>query len=201
MTPASLTVRADNKSKIYGAADPTLTYTVTGTLYYGDGPSVVSGVTLSTATGAAATVGTHVITVTGGTAANYTITDVNGTLTVTPLMPPPQPLVTLINVQLILNKKHLVTQILVTFSGAVQCDRGPDAGNLSPGNRRQEGLVRCQEREARQFRSADFNAASDMVTLTPKKAFALTKPVQLRVNGQLPSGLEDSIGRLHRRRS
>jgi hypothetical protein len=34
------------------------------------------------------------------------------------------------------------------------------------------------------------------VTLTPKKAFALTKPVQLRVNGQPPSGLEDSAGRL-----
>ena len=38
--------------------------------------------TLSTATGAAATAGTHAITATGGTAANYAITDVNGTLTV-----------------------------------------------------------------------------------------------------------------------
>ena len=38
--------------------------------------------TLSTTTGAAATAGTHTITATGGTAANYAITDVNGTLTV-----------------------------------------------------------------------------------------------------------------------
>ena len=82
VSQARLTVTADDKSKVYGAADPTLTYTVTGTLYYGDGPSVVSGVTLSTATGAAATAGTHTITATGGTAANYAITDVNGTLTV-----------------------------------------------------------------------------------------------------------------------
>ena len=37
---------------------------------------------LSTTTGAAATDSTHPITVIGGTAANYTITDVNGTLTV-----------------------------------------------------------------------------------------------------------------------
>ena len=79
---AALTVTADNKSKVYGAADPALTDTVTGTFYYGDGPDVVSGVTLSTTTGAAATAGTHAITTSGGTAANYAITDVNGTLTV-----------------------------------------------------------------------------------------------------------------------
>ena len=29
-----------------------------------------------------------------------------------------------------------------------------------------------------------------------KKGFALTKPVQIQVNGQPPSGLEDSFGRL-----
>ena len=81
---AALTVTADDKSKVYGGADPTLTDTVTGTFYYDDGPGVVSGVTLSTATGAGATAGTHTITATGGTAANYVVTDADGTLTVTP---------------------------------------------------------------------------------------------------------------------
>ena len=85
VSKAPLTVTADNKSKVYGAADPTLTYTPSGTLYYGDTYSVISGVTLSTTTGAAATAGTHTITASGGTAANYAITDVNGTLTVTAL--------------------------------------------------------------------------------------------------------------------
>ena len=79
---APLTVTADNKSKVYGATDPNLTYTVSGTFYYTDGPSVVSGVSLSTATGAAATAGTHTITASGGMAANYGITDADGTLTV-----------------------------------------------------------------------------------------------------------------------
>ncbi len=79
---AALTVTPNAESKVYGGADPTRTYTVSGTFYYGDGPSVVSGVTLSTATGAAATAGTHTITATGGTAANYAITDDSGTLTV-----------------------------------------------------------------------------------------------------------------------
>ena len=79
---APLTITADSKSKIYGAANPTLTYTVYG-LLNGDSPSLVSGVSLvdhdraqrrrSELTPSSST---------GGTAANYAITDVNGTLTV-----------------------------------------------------------------------------------------------------------------------
>src|SRR4029077_13417840 len=76
------TITADNQSKVYGAADPTLTYTPSGTLYNGDTYSVISSVSLSTTTGAAATAGTHTITATGGTAANYNVVDANGTLTV-----------------------------------------------------------------------------------------------------------------------
>ncbi len=82
VSKASLTVTADNQTKVYGAPDPVLTYTPSGTLYYSDTYSVISGVSLATATGAAATAGTHTITISGGTAANYAITDVNGTLTV-----------------------------------------------------------------------------------------------------------------------
>ena len=49
---AALTVTADDQSKVYGAANPALTYTVTGTTYYGDvAQTVVSGVSLSTTTG------------------------------------------------------------------------------------------------------------------------------------------------------
>ncbi|HTG67139.1 MAG TPA: MBG domain-containing protein, partial [Flavobacterium sp.] len=79
---ASLTVTADDKGKTYGGADPALTYTPSGTLFYGDGYSVITGVNLSTATGAAATYGTHAITASNGAASNYDIVHVNGTLTV-----------------------------------------------------------------------------------------------------------------------
>jgi filamentous hemagglutinin family protein len=79
---APLTVTADPKSKAYGDADPALTYTASGQLFGGDTYGVISGVNLSTATGAAATAGTHPILATGGTATNYAITDVNGVLTV-----------------------------------------------------------------------------------------------------------------------
>src|SRR5260370_6669853 len=84
---AVLTVTADDKSKVYGAADPALTSTPSGTLYYGDGYDVITGVSLSTATGAAANFGTHPIMASGGTAANYDVTFVNGTLTVGKAVP------------------------------------------------------------------------------------------------------------------
>jgi len=82
VTQATLVATADNQSKVYGAADPTLTYTPSGALYYGDTYSVISGVGLTAVTGAAATAGTHTITASGGTASNYAVVDVNGTLTV-----------------------------------------------------------------------------------------------------------------------
>ena len=82
----------------------------------GDAPSVISGVTLSTTTGAAATAGTHAITATGGTAANYTITDVNGTLTVTKA-----PLTIIANSQTIVAGQSLPA-LTVSYSGFVNGD-------------------------------------------------------------------------------
>ena len=83
VSKASLTVTADDKSKTYGGADPVLSYTASGTLYYGDSYGVISGVSLSAPTGAAATAGSHEITASGGVAGNYDITHVKGTLSVT----------------------------------------------------------------------------------------------------------------------
>ena len=196
VTKAPLTVTADNKSKVYGAADPTLTYTVSGALYYGDGPSVVSGVTLATATGTAATVGTHPITVTGGSAANYAIADVAGTLTVTAATTTPPPLVTMTTVQLMTNKKHLVTQIVISFSGAVNAGEAGSLATYRLATAGKNGSFTAKNAQVIKLKSTVYNPASDSVTLTPKKAFALTKPVQLVVHGEPPSGLQDSLGRL-----
>ncbi len=195
VTKAPLTAAADNKSKSYGAADPTLTYTITGTFYYGAGPSVVSGVTLSTATGAAATVGTHAITPTGGSAANYTITDVPGTLTVTASTTTPPPLVTMTNVDPVKNKKHLVTQILVNLSGTVNAGEADSLATYRLATAGKKGSFTAKHAQVIKLKSAVYNPATDSVTLTPKKAFALTKPVQLVVDGVPPSGLQDSYGR------
>jgi len=83
ITPATLTVTADSKSKVYGGADSTLTYTPSGTLYFGDTyAGVIGDIVLSTATARLPVAGSHPIKVTGGSAANYAIEKVNGTLNV-----------------------------------------------------------------------------------------------------------------------
>ncbi|MBP7334483.1 MBG domain-containing protein [Niveispirillum sp.] len=78
VTPALLTVKADDLTRIYGAADPALTYTATG-LVNGD------GLTGSLTRDAGKNVGTYAIgqgSLTAG--ANYTISFQAGTLTIDP---------------------------------------------------------------------------------------------------------------------
>ncbi len=192
----ALAVIADDKTKTLGAPDPALTFSVNGNFYYGDGPVVVSGVALSTTTGASATVGTHPIIITGGTAANYAITDVPGTLTVTASTTPPPALVTLTHVQAVTNKKHLVTQIVVTLSGPVNATEAQNVGTYRLATAGKKNSFDARNAKLIKLKSAVYNAASNTVTLIPKKPFALTKPVQIRINGQPPAGLQDSLGRL-----
>ena len=77
ITPKAVTVVADAKSKVYGAADPALTYVATGL----EGTDVLSG-SLDRATGE--NTGTYAIS--QGTVANsnYTITYTGADLTITP---------------------------------------------------------------------------------------------------------------------
>ncbi len=85
VTAAALTVAAENTTRIYGDANPTLLYTVTG-FTHGDTAAVVSGAaTVSTSAVIASAPGSYAITVAPGTltAANYTFALMPGTLTVT----------------------------------------------------------------------------------------------------------------------
>jgi filamentous hemagglutinin family protein len=82
---AHLTVTADNQSRLYGAANPTLTTTVSG-FVNGEDATVLSGAGSATTTATTATnVGMAVITAGAGTlsAANYDFTTLaDGTLTI-----------------------------------------------------------------------------------------------------------------------
>ena len=83
---AVLTVTANNASKVYGAALPAFSPTYSG-FQNGDTSAVLSGSpSLTTTATAASSVGTYTITAAVGTltAANYSFSFVNGTLTVTP---------------------------------------------------------------------------------------------------------------------
>ena len=83
ITPAALTVKADDKTKAYGAALPAFTATYTG-FVNSETESVLSGtLSLNSTATATSAAGTYPITPSGVTSANYTINFVNGALTVT----------------------------------------------------------------------------------------------------------------------
>jgi hypothetical protein len=82
VTPASLQITADNKSKLYSAALPTLTVSYAG-FVNGDTPAALTTQPAVNTTGTAAShVGAYPITASGAVSNNYTFTYVAGTLTV-----------------------------------------------------------------------------------------------------------------------
>jgi filamentous hemagglutinin family protein len=83
VTPATLTISASNASRLYGATNPAFTASYNG-LVNGNSSNVVSGLTLTTAATTASNVGTYTITAANGSASNYTLSYVGGTITVTP---------------------------------------------------------------------------------------------------------------------
>lgn len=83
ITPAPLTITADDQAKLYGAELPTLTFRFDG-FVNGDSPaSLTAAPSVSTTATAASHVGSYPIAVASAAAANYTITFAPGTLTVT----------------------------------------------------------------------------------------------------------------------
>src|SRR4029077_4119308 len=84
VTPAALTITVDDQSKVYGAALPALTASYSGFINGDTVASLDTPVTLSTTATASSVVGTYPITASAAADANYTISFVAGTLTVTP---------------------------------------------------------------------------------------------------------------------
>jgi hypothetical protein len=84
---ATLTVKADDQTRAYGADNPSLTYTMTGFVNNDTQASATSGTpSLTTTATSTSDPGQYPITITAGTlaASNYAFSFVNGTLTVTP---------------------------------------------------------------------------------------------------------------------
>jgi VCBS repeat-containing protein len=86
VTPAVLTITANNETRAYGAANPALTVSYSGFVNGDTAASLATPPTPTTTATAASGVGTYPITATGAVSANYAISYVNGTLTVTPAM-------------------------------------------------------------------------------------------------------------------
>ncbi|KAF2340144.1 MBG domain-containing protein, partial [Flavobacterium nitrogenifigens] len=82
VTQASLIVTADDKSKTYGSANPALTVSYLGFVNGDTEASLTSAAAASTTVTASSPVGTYVITAGGASSPNYSISYVEGTLTV-----------------------------------------------------------------------------------------------------------------------
>jgi hypothetical protein len=87
VTPAALTISANNQSKLYGAALPTLTASYSGLVNGDTAAGLDTPPTLSTTALASSHVvaGGYAISATGAADTDYTIGYANGTLTVTPV--------------------------------------------------------------------------------------------------------------------
>ena len=83
VNPAPLTITADNKARAFGQPNPPLTASYNG-FVNGESPAVLSAQPiLNTSATLASPAGNYPITVSGAAAANYAVTPVNGTLSVT----------------------------------------------------------------------------------------------------------------------
>lgn len=85
ITPETLTVTADPQTRVYGEANPTLTYTLTGFVNGDTAADVTGAPVLATSATSTSNVGNYAIEVAAATlsAPGYVIATANGTLTVT----------------------------------------------------------------------------------------------------------------------
>ncbi len=86
VTPATLTVTANNKRRNMGAPNPPLTVTTTGFVYGETDTIFITPPVASTLADVNSPAGDYVISVSGATAKNYIINYVPGKLTIDPLM-------------------------------------------------------------------------------------------------------------------
>ncbi|MCC9065454.1 MBG domain-containing protein [Flavobacterium piscisymbiosum] len=83
ITKATLTITADDKTKVYGTANPTLTASYSGFVNGDTSVSLITLPTITTIADATSPVGTYTITASGAVSDNYDFTYVNGNLTIT----------------------------------------------------------------------------------------------------------------------
>jgi hypothetical protein len=116
---------------------------------------------------------------------------------ITVTMPPaPPPLVDVTGVQAVLSKRGQLTRVVVGFSGPLTASQADNVAMYRlelPGER---GSFRARTTRAVKLRSADYDASTNTVALTLHRPLRLAKRVELTIDGEAPTGLEDSQGRL-----
>jgi Bacterial Ig-like domain (group 2) len=106
------------------------------------------------------------------------------------------PLVTVPSVQAMENKRHMVAEIIVHFSGPVNASEAENTGMYRLTETGRNDSFIAKNATAVKLASATYNAALDEVILKPKRPFGLSNCVQVVIDGHQPGGLQDSFGRV-----
>jgi cyclophilin family peptidyl-prolyl cis-trans isomerase len=94
------------------------------------------------------------------------------------------------------NKRGQVTQLDVDFSGPLNSTLAERSNIYRLGYPNRAGVVRAGNSSAVRVRSARYNMATDSVMLALNKPLALaSRALDLVIDGQSPSGLQDVVGR------
>jgi len=170
-------------------------FTAVGTFSNHTTENVTSQVTWASSNAAVATISAAGLATGKGTGAASiaaALDGITGSTAIKVTLPPP---VTVTLVKQVLNKKHQVTEIVVTFSGGVNAMEAQETSMFRLVMAGKDHSFVAKNATVIKLSSAVYNGASDTITLIPKKAFSRSKPVQLTINGTPPSGLQDSFGR------
>ncbi len=188
VTPASLTITANNTSMYQGEAVPPLSVSYSGFVNGDCSASLVRQPTVTTPVTAISPAGAYPIVPGGASSPNYAIAYASGVLVVTPA---PVRVVS-VSIQAVrLGKTKKTTQVIVIqFSGALDPGDAQSLGNYSlatiPSNKKQKS-------KAVALSQATYNPANNTVRLVTRSALVLNPPLKLTL---LAAGLLDSLGRL-----
>ena len=108
------------------------------------------------------------------------------------VVPPP---VSVTGVSEVLNKRHQLTGVTISFSGAVNSGEADNTHTYRLATAGKKGSFTAKNATVIKLKSAVYDGTTDLVTLNLKKPMALSKVIELLVYGTGPFGLEDSLGR------
>jgi hypothetical protein len=187
VTPAPLTITANNAKMVQGAAVPPLSASYRG-FVNGDSPaSLAVKPTVTTAATSRSPAGTYAIVVGGASSPNYAINYANGILVVTPA--PVKVLKISIQAIRVGNSTKTTQVIVVQFSGAMN---PANAQSISNYTLTTIPTSKSQKSQSVALSQAQYNAKTNTVTLITRKPLVLNPPIRLTLNA---ARLHDRYGR------
>jgi hypothetical protein len=177
VTPAPLTITANNASMVQGATVPPLSVSYSG-FVNGDSPaSLTVQPTISTPATSLSQPGSYAILVGGASSPNYAINYANGILVVSPA---PVKVLKVSTEAVRLGKTKKTTQVIVLqFTGSLNVGIAQSIGDYSlttiRANKKQKSQVIA-------LSQAQYNAAANTVTLFTRKPLVLNPSLKLTYN-------------------